>query len=156
MTSRQAPDIDAALDAIVAGSRVLVAISTRSLEATAHDVTLAQCRALATLGQLGPLSLGSLATALGVHPSTATRMCDRLIEKGFVQREARNRGVSLRLTGSGEEVVREITTARRQELARIVVRLTSAQRDELLRCMEAFRQAACEPAEKDWAIGWSY
>lgn len=156
MRSAQAPDLDAALDAIVAGSRILVAISTRSLEATAHDVTLVQCRTLATLGQLGPLSLGSLATALGVHPSTATRMCDRLVEKGLVQREAKTRGISLRLTAQGEDVVRDITTARRHELAKIVVRLTSSQRDELVRCMDAFREAAGEPAEKDRAIGWSY
>lgn len=154
MRSRQAPDIEAALDAIVAGSRVLVAISTRSLEATAHDVTLAQCRTLATLGQIGPLSLGNLADALGVHPSTATRMCERLVEKGLVHREARDRGISLRLTEGGEDIMRKITAARRRELAKVVVRLTKSQRDELVRCMDAFRQAAREPAERDWAMGW--
>lgn len=155
MKTRRTSHLDAVLDAVVAGSRVLVAISTRSLEATAHDVTLPQCRALATLGQLGPLSLGSLATSLGVHPSTASRMCERLIDKDLVHRESMERGISLRLTEVGETVVREITNARRQELEKIVVRLTKTQREELVRCMDAFRQAAGEPAEGDWAIGWS-
>lgn len=156
MKTRRNSHLDAVLDAVVAGSRVLVAISTRSLEATAHDVTLPQCRALATLGQLGPLSLGRLADALGVHPSTAMRMCERLVEKGLVHREPKDRGITLRLTEDGEDVVREITTARRDELAKILVRLTKSQREELVRCMGAFRAAAGEPAERDWAMGWSH
>lgn len=147
-------DLDAVLDAVVAGSRVLVAISTRSLDATAHDVTLPQCRALATLGQLGPQSLVGLASALGVNPSTATRMCERLIEKGLVHREPLDRGISLQLTEAGAQVVHEITDARRRELEKIVVQLPEAQREELVRCMDAFRRAAGEPGERDWAIGW--
>lgn len=154
MPRRPTTELDAVLDAVVAASRVLVAISTRSLEATSHDVTLTQCRALATLGQLGPQSLVGLAAALGVNPSTATRMCERLIEKGLVRREPVDRGISLQLTGSGEQLVREITEARRNELEKIVVQLPKARREELVRCMEAFRDAAGEPGERDWAIGW--
>lgn len=95
--ARPVDDLDAVLDAVVAGSRVLVAISTRSL-AFGRDVTLPQCRALATLGQIGPQSLVGFAAALGVNPSTATRMCERLIEKGLVLRRAADRRVSLQLT----------------------------------------------------------
>lgn len=148
------PDLDRVLDAVVAGSRVLVAISTRSLSTTALDVTLPQCRALATLGQLGPQSLVGLAGALGVHPSTATRMCDRLIEKGLVRRAPADRGVSLQLTEAGIKLVRMITSARRKELAAIVAQMSESERQELVRCMEAFRRAAGEPGERDWALGW--
>jgi len=154
MSTSRTTDLDAVLDAVVAGSRVLVAISTRSLDATAHDVTLPQCRALATLGQLGPQSLVGLAAALGVNPSTATRMCERLIEKGLVHREPAERGISLQLTEAGEQLVHEITDARRRELEKIVVKLPARQRAELVRCMDAFRDAAGEPGERDWAIGW--
>ena len=147
-------DLDRVLDAVVAGSRVLVAISTRSLSATAHDVTLPQCRALATLGQLGPQNLVGLAGALGVQPSTATRMCDRLIEKGLVRRDPADRGVSLQLTDAGTNLVRKITSARRKDLAAIVARMSESEREELVRCMEAFHQAAGEPGERDWALGW--
>lgn len=154
MPRSQTTDLDAVLDAVVAASRVLVSISTRSLDATAHEVTLAQCRALATLGQLGPQSLVGLASALGVNPSTATRMCERLIEKGLVHREPAERGISLQLTDTGEKLVREITEARRRELEKIVVKLPKSERAELVRCMEAFREAAGEPGERDWAIGW--
>ncbi len=154
MKNESDPDHDAVLDAIVAGSRVLVGISTRSLQATAHDVTLPQCRALATLGQRGPLSLVGLAEALQVNPSTATRMCERLIEKGLVQRARAERGVSLDLSEAGKRVVLDITRARRRELEQIVSKLSRRERDELVRCMDAFRRAAGEPGERDWAIGW--
>ncbi|MDP9403134.1 MAG: MarR family transcriptional regulator [Actinomycetota bacterium] len=154
MKNESDPDHDAVLDAIVAGSRVLVGISTRSLQATAHDVTLPQCRALATLGQRGPLSLVGLAEALQVNPSTATRMCERLIEKGLVQRARAERGVSLDLSEVGKRVVLDITRARRRELDQIVSKLSRRERDELVRCMDAFRRAAGEPGERDWAIGW--
>ena len=154
MPAGRTTELDEVLDAVVAASRVLVSISTRSLDATSHDVTLPQCRALATLGQLGPQSLVGFAAALDVNPSTATRMCERLIEKGLVRRESVERGVSLQLTVAGVKLVREITEARRRELEKIVVKLPKSARHELVRCMEAFREAAGEPGERDWAIGW--
>ena len=142
------------LDVVVAASRVLVGIATRSLEATARDVTLPQCRALVTMAQLGPSSLVALADALRVNPSTAKRMCDRLIVKGLVDRVAAGGGLSLKLTRRGRDVVRRITEARRQELRQVVDQLSDAERVELVRCMEAFRRAGGEADERDWALGW--
>ena len=142
------------LDAVVAASRVLVGIATRSLEATTRDVTLPQCRALVTMAQLGPSSLVALADALRVNPSTAKRMCDRLIVKGLVDRVATGGGVCLALTRRGHDVVRRITEARRCELRQVVDQLSPAERVELVKCMEAFRRAGAEAAERDWALGW--
>lgn len=147
-------DVDEVVDALVAGSRVLVGIATRSLDAAALDVTLPQARTLATLGQLGPQSLVGLAEALRVNPSTATRMCDRLVAKGLVSRRPAERGISLELTPVGVRVVRAITRARRRELRAIVEQLTPRQHKELVRCMDAFRRAAGELGEREWAIGW--
>lgn len=147
-------DLDQVLDAVVAGSRVLVGIATRSLQATAKHVTLPQCRALVTMAQLGPSSLVAVADALRVNPSTAKRMCDRLIAKGLVERVTVSGGVSLTLTRSGRGVVRQITKARRHELRQVVDQLTKAERTELVRCMEAFRRAGGEPNERGWALGW--
>ncbi len=142
------------LDAVVAASRVLVGIATRSLEATTKDVTLPQCRALVTMAQLGPSSLVALADALRVNPSTAKRMCDRLIAKGLVDRVAAGGSVCLALSRRGREVVRRITEARRHELRQVVDQLSKAERVELVRCMYAFRRAGGEADERDWALGW--
>ena len=51
-----------------------------------RDVTLPQYRALVVLAARGPQRMGDLAEALGVHPSTATRLCDRLVDRQLVRR----------------------------------------------------------------------
>lgn len=154
MTQNDGPTVDEVLDAVTAGSRVLVGIATRSLDRSGTDITLSQCRALVTLTQRGPLSLVGLAEALAVNPSTATRMCDRLIAKELVSRERVDRGVTLRPTAAGLEVVQRITRVRRSELRRIVAQLSDDEQRALVRCMDAFRSAAGELGEAEWALGW--
>ena len=38
------------------------------------------------LASRGEMNVGTLANALGLHQSTATRLCDRLVGKGLVDR----------------------------------------------------------------------
>ena len=154
MAQNDRTELDEILDAVIAGSRVLVGIATRSLDHSGADITLPQCRALVTLTQLGPLSLVGLAEALGVNPSTATRMCDRLVTKGLVSRERADVGLSLTPTPEGLKVVQRITRARRNELRRIIAQLDEDERRHLVRCMDSFRTAAGELGEGEWALGW--
>ncbi len=146
--------LDQILDVVTAGSRVLVRIAAQSLDRAGVDITLSQCRALVTVAQLGPLGLVDLADALSVHPSTATRMCDRLIVKGLITRERVDSGVSLQPTTAGLAIVHTITRERRRQLRRIVSQLSDDEQRELVRCMDAFRRAAGEPGEREWAFGW--
>lgn len=148
------PRVDDILDAVTAGSRVLVGIAARSLDRSRADITLAQCRALVTVAQRGPMNLASLAEALDVNPSTATRMCDRLVAKGLLERERVEGGVSLTPSREGLRITQAITKARRHELQKIIRKLSGEEQEELLRCMEAFRLAAGEVGEADWAFGW--
>ena len=80
----QASAVDELTDALLTASRVLVAVSARSLAGISDEVTLAQYRTLVVLASRGPQTLQALATELEVVPSTATRMCDRLVRKGLV------------------------------------------------------------------------
>jgi DNA-binding MarR family transcriptional regulator len=153
MTQNGRPELDEILDAVTAGSRVLVGIAARSLDRSGADITLSQCRALVTLTQRRPLSLVGLAEALGVNPSTATRMCDRLIAKDLVSRTRVEAGVSLTPTTAGLKVVQTITRARRDELRRIVSQLSEDDQRELVRCMDSFRTAAGEIGEGEWTLG---
>lgn len=146
--------LDQILDVVTAGSRVLVRIAAQSLDRAGVDITLSQCRALVTVTQLGPLGLVDLAGALSVHPSTATRMCDRLVAKGLILRERVDGGVSLRPTAAGLAIVDTITRERRRQLRRIVSQLSDEEQQELVRCMDAFRRAGREPGEGEWAFGW--
>ena len=72
---------------MLTASRALVAVAARSLAVAAPaDVTLPQYRALVVLAARGPTRVGDLADALGIHPSTATRLCDRLVDRRLVRR----------------------------------------------------------------------
>ena len=74
------------VDEVLTASRALVAVSTRSLGAAAEDTTIAQYRALVVLAARGSQRMVDLAGALDVTPSTAGRMCARLVRKGLVRR----------------------------------------------------------------------
>ncbi|MBW3548093.1 MAG: MarR family transcriptional regulator [Actinobacteria bacterium] len=145
--------LDAILDAVTAASRVLMGIAARALDRSKADITLSQCRLLGTLAQRGPMNLVGLARALQVNPSTATRMCDRLVAKGLLVRDRAEGGVLLRPSTAGLEVVEAVAHERRAQLQRIVSQLDERQQDELLRCMEAFRGAAGDLAEGQGALG---
>ena len=97
-------------------SRALVGIAARSLAAVEDTVTLVQYRALVLLASRGEMNVGTLADALGLHQSTATRLCDRLVGKGLVERshpaESR-REVFVGLTSSGQALVRAVNARRR-------------------------------------------
>jgi MarR family len=95
---------DELVDTVLAASRALVAVAARSLAAAGDEVTLPQYRALVVLAAQGPQGTAELAAALAVNPSTATRMCDRLVRKGLVRRHrlaGDRRAVRIALTAAG-------------------------------------------------------
>ncbi|MER7081405.1 MarR family winged helix-turn-helix transcriptional regulator, partial [Saccharopolyspora kobensis] len=128
-------DVDAVTDAVLTASRLLVAASARSIAAVENSLTLPQFRLLVVLSSAGPLKLAALAEALGVNPSTVTRMIDRLIGTELVDRRpnpASRRENVVALTPNGADVVAEVTARRRSEIARIVKRMPAAARRGLV------------------------
>ena len=104
------------VDAVLSASRSLIAVATRSLGAAAEETTIAQYRALVVLASRGPQRMVDLAAALGVTPSTAGRMCDRLVRKGLIRRHrarADRRAVLVWVTAAGRLVVDQATARRR-------------------------------------------
>jgi DNA-binding MarR family transcriptional regulator len=150
--------VDEAVDTVLRASRVLVSIAARSLALVNDKVTLPQYRALVVLASRGPQNAGTLADALGVHSSTLTRLCDRLVAKGLLARTespGSRREVVLELTASGRRLVRSVTTRRRREIADVVARLTKSERSDIVRALQAFGEAAGEATESAWLPGWS-
>ncbi len=148
---------DALVDAVLGASRALVGVAARSLATVAEDVTLAQYRALIELASRGPQRLANLAKALDVEPSTATRMCDRLVRKGLVARRRASedrRAVRVSLTAGGAALVAEVSRRRRAEITEIMDRLPRTQRASVLGALRAFADAAGEVPEQDWSLGW--
>ena len=152
-----AHDTDVVVDAVLGASRALVAVAARSLATVADDVTLAQYRVLIELAARGPQRLADLANALTVERSTATRMCDRLVRKGLMERERGTedrRVVRVSLTDAGAELVAEVSRRRRAEIRRIVRRIPVASRPQVVSALEAFASAAGEVPEQEWSLGW--
>lgn len=146
------------VDAVLSASRALVAVAARSLGDVAEEVTLAQYRVLVELAARGAQSIADLAALLGVGPSTATRMCDRLVRKGLISRRrstSDRRSVRVSLAHEGKDLVSQVTQRRRVELSAILTRLAVEDRQLVLDALRAFTLAAGGVHEQDWSLGWS-
>ena len=143
----------AAVDAVLTASRSLVAVATRSLGAAAEETTIAQYRALVVLASRGPRRLVDLAAALDVAPSTAGRMCDRLVRKGLIRRHrARSdrRAVLVAITPAGRDVVDQATARRRALITEILAKLPVSTQDVVAGALQAFANAAGEVPDELW------
>ncbi len=146
---------DEAVDAVLEASRALVAMVVRSINAVEPDVDLLGVRVLVFVGARETASLREVADALGMHVSTASRLCDRLVSRRLLQRRddpADRRQLALRLTAAGQRVVERMLSARRREVAAVLARLPAPRRQEVADALLAFADAAGEIPEQDmWA-----
>jgi DNA-binding MarR family transcriptional regulator len=153
MTERVEPgwggdDADAVTGALLTASRLLVAISARSIAAVEDRVTLPQFRMLVVLSTRESAKLVDLAEWLGVNPSTAMRMMTRLTTAGLTEQQVNpgnRRERILRLTPAGRAVVEGVTARRRTEIAAVVERMPPEQRGALISALTAFTEAGGEP-----------
>lgn len=132
--ARPADPHDEIVVALLAVNRMFVAVATRALAGLATDVTLPQFRMLVLLDGRGRMTASALADALGVVPSTATRMCDRLVGKKLVRRSIDRRDrrqVTIALAEAGRRLIAESTKRRRRELAHILDALSPGERDQV-------------------------
>ncbi|MGW7264938.1 MarR family winged helix-turn-helix transcriptional regulator [Streptomyces sp. NPDC054842] len=167
MPERETPagtmdDVDAVTRAVLTASRLLVAVSARSLAEVEERVTLPQFRMLVVLSTRGNTKLVTLADLLKVAPSTAMRMVDRLITAGLADRQTNpdnRRETLLQLTTEGRRTVEAVTARRRAEIAAIVERLDPPQRAALIDALTAFNEAGGEPPapaadDPEHPLGW--
>jgi DNA-binding MarR family transcriptional regulator len=145
------------VDAVVGASRALVGVAARSLAGLEGEVTLAQYRMLVLLCSRGAQRVADLAEALGVTPSTATRMSDRLVAKRLARRHrmaSDRRTVRVAATPAGRTLVDEVTARRRREVGRIVGAMAPDTQRLLVEALRAFAEAAGEVPEQSWSVGW--
>ena len=140
--------LDEVTDSLMTASRLLVAISARSIGLVDETITLPQFRTLVILANRGPINLATLASLLGVQPSATGRMVDRLVAAGLIDRlphPTSRRELLAALTRRGREVVRRVTAHRRAEIAAIVEKMPTPERHGLVRALTAFTVAGGEP-----------
>lgn len=140
------------VDSVMRAARVLLAVAAQSVAEVEDIVTSPQLRVLVLIATHGPQNLGAVAADLGVHPSNATRTCDRLVHAGLIERgeDAHDRRFSkLVLTEKGKKLVEQVMGHRREAIALVLERLSETARTSLAMAMDAFAEAAGESATDD-------
>ena len=138
-------DLDAVIGAVLRATQAFVGLALRSLAVAGASITLAQYRMLAVLADDDRQNVRDLAARLAVDRSTATRMCNRLVSAGLIERTgdpSDRRAVVISLTGEGREVVAAVTRARRDSVAALLRSLPPARRDQLVDLLDEFAALA--------------
>ncbi len=123
-------------------TRELLELSMRVLGEIEEVVSPSHLRALQVLASLGGAKVSALGEALGVPPSTASRISDRLTAAGLVTREVArdNRRATWLAAHPGRRRGARRTRAG-QALARVTDRMSASQREALLAGAKAFTEA---------------
>ncbi len=137
-TSENAASVDAAAQALLA------LFDTARVQA--HTIlSNSQLRALQVVERDEGLNLGALADAMGLLLSSASRLTDRLIAAGMIDRTTSNidrREVSLRLTADGRALLSDLREDRHRRLGQILARMAPASRIALVRGLREFARVA--------------
>ena len=108
------------------------------------DITHPQYYALHHVCERKTLSIADLGSALGLHTPVASRVVDRLVRAGLVQRRLDpndRRTILVEPTRHGREVLARVRRVRFDELSAMLARLDDAEREELIRL---FRKMAAD------------
>ncbi len=138
------------IEAVMRASRALVGISAASVAEVDDLVTIPQLRVMTMIATLGAINLGAVAAGLQVSPSNASRICDRLLKIGMVDRRddpADRRQITLTLTSDGEALLDRVNRHRRTAIRRILRQMTSHRREQLTAALNDLAVAAGEPEE---------
>jgi DNA-binding MarR family transcriptional regulator len=118
-------------EVLLAAVRVAMAVSVRAANKLG-DVSTVQLRALTVLQETPGANLLQLAQGMGVTVSTTSRLVDRLVAAGFVDRRPSaqtRREISLALTRTGRARLRRYDDLRVAGLHACLERIPDEQRD---------------------------
>ena len=133
------------VDAVLAAGRVFVAVASNALASLSPEVTLPQFRALVLLEGRSVMTVAELAEELGVAPSTASRMCDRLIAKKLIRRtqdRSNRRRVRLTLQPAGRELITASTRRRTQQINKLLKSIPHTEQQRLATALGVLVAAA--------------
>lgn len=147
------------VDAVMVALQALVGLAAQSVTEVEDRVTLPQLRVLVLVASRGSMNLNALAEAMRIHPSNASRSCDRLVAAGLLQRSEfphDRRNLVLDLTGEGRELIEVLMRRRRSAISTILERIPERRRRAVVNAMRTFAEAADEDATSAWRLGWHH
>ncbi|MEH1167535.1 MarR family transcriptional regulator [Micromonospora sp. CPCC 205539] len=136
------PSMAAALDTAAVA---LLGVWESAREGTASRVSGAQLRAVTVVEQHDGINLRGLASRLDMLLSSASRLCDRLVAAGMLEREPGRfdrREISLHLTPDARRLLAELRADRLAQLSAVLAGMSPAGRTALLRGMREFDETA--------------
>ena len=144
---------DELAESVLVASRALIGIAARSMP-DGDEITLSQYRALVVLASHGPITAGRLSELLEVHPSTVTRLIDRLEAKGFTTRSTTDdrREVVIAIAAPAARLLAAVTADRRRRIRTVLDRVPAQDLEDLLRSFRAFSEAAGEVPDSQWSV----
>ena len=148
MTAGSVAVREADLDAVMRLSRAIGAVLAEASAALNTEVTQQQLRALVVVSSRSSVNVGGLASALGIHLSNASRLGDRLVQAGLLQRGEHGgdrRNLSLTLTPEGTRLVDRLMARRRRTLRTLLAQLSPQHQAELAVAATRLADLAGEP-----------
>jgi DNA-binding MarR family transcriptional regulator len=127
-----------------AAQTLLVAFDTAREQVTPR-LSGPQLNALLAVERSEGLNLGNLAAELKMLLSSASRLCDRLVASGLVERapgRVDRREIALYLTPSSRTLLGELRAVRRRALVEVLDRMSGSGRAALVRGLTEFANAA--------------
>jgi len=134
-----------AAESIEAAAESLAAVLDPARGDHALRVSPTQLRVLTWLRSHPQTNVNGLAESLGVGPSSASRLCDRLEALGLLRRVADprdRREVQVQVTAEAEQLLTQISRNRQRAIEDVLARMPETARQELARSLTAFRVAA--------------
>lgn len=126
-------------------AQALLAAWNAAREEATPRLSWPQLTALLVVERAEGINLRGLAGELKMLLSSASRLCDRLVASGMVERvpgRVDRREIALYLTPSSRQLLEDLRRTRRAMLAAVLERMTPAGRAALLRGLTEFAAAA--------------
>lgn len=142
-------------DALARAAEAFVLVWSSMPADLPEKISASQLRALVTVRRRGVTTVTALARDLSALPSSATRLCDRLVAAGYLDRApaATNRRFhTISLTPDGQRLLDVLDRHRRDAIAEVVARMDDDARDRLMTGLTAFA-AAARPLRADTTTG---
>lgn len=136
--------------AVDGAAEALIAAFDAAREGARTRLSASQLQALLVVERNEGLNLRALADELGAMLSSASRLCDRLVAAGMIERlvgQTDRREISLQLTGQGRDVLERLRADRQARLDAVLSRMTVAGRAALLRGLREFEMVARADAD---------
>ena len=132
-------------------AQALLSIWDAAREQSTPRLSSPQLSALLVVEKDEGINLRGLAGQLKMILSSASRLCDRLVAAGLVERvpgRLDRREIALYLTPSSRQVLDELRTTRRALLGEVLDRMSPAGRAALLRGLTEFASVAADTGEE--------